>query len=560
MLNPKSPIQNSKSNQKRYKLLSLFIGFPSAFCLLPSAFFLISALVSRPVLGAERLTLSYGLVRRSIPIASLENYARTGKIDDELATYFKYAPKERLPQIREALLTPIPLNAVQVSQFLYTPIGERLLEDLAEVVQGETRSTGLYGIRAALILAAADPEGFTLLNILHKFPSRDISINLVRALQIANSFQNFVDQTQDAIALINKQAQQEAITNPADLISFSRINLLLPGTYQWQKQTITLEDRSRDRRFPVDIYLPQASIPKPVVVISHGLGSDRTSFAYLAERLASYGFVVAVPEHPGSNAQQLQALLSGRSAEITSPREFIDRPLDIKYLLDELSRQSQSNPGWKGRMNLEQVGVVGQSFGGYTALALAGAPINFQELQNNCPPLQDTLNVSLLLQCLTVELAESNKYNLSDPRIKAAIAINPVISTVLGKDSLSQIKIPVMIVSSSADTAAPALPEQILPFTWLTTPNKYLVLVNGGTHFSMIAQSPNDALPLPEQVIGPYPALAQRYVNVLGVAFFQTYVANQPGYLPYLSANYTSIISQPPLPISLVRAIDFNND
>ncbi|MCX7596336.1 MAG: alpha/beta hydrolase [Fischerella sp.] len=560
MLNPQSPIQTFKFNQKRYKLLSLLIGFPSAFCLLPSAFFFIPAFVSRPVLGAERLTLSYGLVKRSIPIASLEIYARTGKIDDELATYFKYAPKGRLPQIREVLLTPIPLNAVQVSQFLYTPIGERLLEDLAEVVQGETRSTGLYGIRAALILAAADPGGFTLLNILRKFPSRDISINLVRALQIANSFQNLVDRTQEAIALINKQAQQEAITNPADLISFSRINLLLPGTYQWQKQTITLEDRSRERRFPADIYLPQVSIARPVVVISHGLGSDRTSFAYLAERLASYGFVVAVPEHPGSNTEQLQALLSGRSAEITNPREFIERPLDIKYLLDELSRQSQSHPGWQGRLNLEQVGVVGQSFGGYTALALAGAPINFQELQNNCPPVQDTFNVSLLLQCLTVELPEFNKYHLSDPRIKAAIAINPVISTVLGKDSLSQIKIPVMIVSSSADTAAPALPEQILPFTWLTTPNKYLVLVNGGTHFSMIARSPNDVLPLPEQVIGPYPALAQRYINVLGVAFFQTYIANQPGYLPYLSANYISIISQPPLPISLVRALDFNND
>jgi len=41
-----------------------------------------------------------------------------------------------------------------------------------------------------------------------------------------------------------------------------------------------------------------------VIVISHGLGSDRTSFEYLATALASY--FAAVPEHPGSNAQQLR--------------------------------------------------------------------------------------------------------------------------------------------------------------------------------------------------------------------------------------------------------------
>ncbi|MBD2434473.1 alpha/beta hydrolase [Fischerella sp. FACHB-380] len=520
---------------------------------------IIPTIIPRPVLGAERLTLSYGLLERSVSVQSLEDYARTGKIDDELAAYFQYAPKERLEQIKQVLLTPIPLNVVQVSQFLYTPIGERLLENLATVIEGETQATGLYGIRAALILAAAEPEGLTLLNVLRKFPSSEVSINLARALQLANLAQSFLNQTQQAIALIQKEANQEATTTLGESIS-NTINLLQPGFYQWQKQSINLNDRSRSRTYPADIYLPQVSQPRPVIVISHGLGSDRTSFVYLAEYLASYGFVVAVPEHPGSNAQQLQALLSGRAANITSPREFIDRPLDVRYLLDELARRSQSEPAFQGRLNLEQVGVIGQSFGGYTALALAGAPINFSQIQQSCPPSRDTLNVSLLLQCLTAELSLSEDYDLSDPRIKAAIAINPINSIVLGKDSLSQIKIPVMIVSSSNDTAAPALPEQIQPFTWLTTANKYLALISGGTHFSTIAESPNSVIPVPEQVIGPNPALAQRYVKFLSLPFFQSYVANQPSYLTYLNADYINRISQQPLPLSLVRSLNLNTD
>lgn len=515
--------------------------------------YLIPVLTTHPALGAERIELSYGILERSIPINSLEAYAKTGKVDDNLAAYTQYISSQELTQLRQILLTPIPLNAVEVSQFLYTPIGERLLKRLGEFIQTESRLSGFYAIRAALILAAADSQGLTLLNVLRKFPSNAISINLARSLNIAQAFQTLVNQTQNAIALINEQSTVKVATIPALTIPWVS-RLQQPGRFSWQKLTITLNDLSRNRTFPADIYLPRTSNPHPVIIISHGLGSDRTSFAYLARHLASYGFVVAVPEHPGSNAQQLQALLEGTAERVTRPREFIDRPLDVKYLLDELTRLSRSNPAFVGRLNLEQIGVVGQSFGGYTALALAGAPINFQQLKKNCPALEDTLNISQLLQCLAVRLPPS-QYNLFDPRVKAVIAINPVNSSIMGQASLSQIKIPVMIVTSSADTIAPALLEQIQPFTWLTTPNKYLVLINGGTHFSTIAQSSNAAIPVPTEVIGPNPALARSYVQALSVPFFQTYVIEQPSYRRYLSADYVNAISQEPLPLSLIKSL-----
>ena len=168
--------------------------------------------------------------------------------------------------------------------------------------------------------------------------------------------------------------------------------------------------------------------------------------------------------------------------------------------------------------------------------------------------MENTLNVSLLLQCLAVNLPNA-QYNLSDPRIKAAIAIDPVVSSIFGQASLSQIKIPVMIVSGSSDTVAPALTEQIEPFTWLTTQNKYLALINGGTHFSTIAESPNAAVTVPTQVIGSSPALARRYVKALSVPFFETYVAQQSSYLPYLSPDYVNTISQQPLPLSLIKSL-----
>ena len=424
---------------------------------------------------------------------------------------------------------------------------------MGKVIQTESRLSGFYAIRAALILSAADSKDFTLLNVLHKFPTSAISINLDQSLALAESLQNLVNQTQNAVAFINQQSLQK-VTTASTLKTIRLMDLGKTGNFNFSKQTITLNDLSRQRRFPADIYLPTTQTPRPIIVISHGLGSDRTSFAYLAEHLASYGFVVAVPEHPGSNSQQIQALLAGIADRVTNPRELINRPLDIKFLLDELTRLSKSNSAFRGRLNLEQVGVVGQSFGGYTALALAGAKINFEQLKADCPALENTLNVSLLLQCLAINLPNA-QYNLSDPRIKAVIAIDPVVSSIFGKASLSQIKIPVMIVSGSSDTVAPALTEQIEPFTWLTTQNKYLVLINGGTHFSTIAESPNAAVPVPTQVIGSSPALARRYVKALSVPFFETYVAEQSSYLPYLSPDYVNTISQQPLPLSLIKSL-----
>ncbi len=525
--------------------------------------------------GAERLKLSFGVVERAISVDSLETYATTGEVNDELAAYFKYLSDSELEEVRQVLVAPIPLGAVVVSQFLYSPIGETLLETLSQVIESgfrnrgkatqkkSRRSSGFYGIRSALILAAVEPKNFTLLNILRKFPSKTISIDLFRSLEIALRLRNIVNRSKRAIKVINEKSREEADTK---VVSNSILSdALQPGNFTYTKKSVSLYDISRNRTFPSDIYLPQTTNSHPVIVISHGLGSDRTSFNYLAKFLASHGFVVAVPEHPGSNAQQLQALLGGIADRVVDPKEFINRPLDVKYLLNYLERLSNSNPAYKGRFNMEQVGVIGQSFGGYTALALAGAQINKAKLEKSCPVNRNNLNLSLLLQCLALRLPQLD-YKLSDPRVKAVVAINPVVSSIYGQQGFSKINIPVTIVAGATDTVAPAYAEQIIPFTWLTNENKYLVLMNGGTHFSTIAESPESSIPLPSSVVGPSPYLARNYTEYLALAMFKSYVANNSNYRRYLSPDYINSLRQDKLFLSVVKELtikqlrSFNRD
>jgi predicted dienelactone hydrolase len=538
---------------------------------------------ARGAIAAERIFVSYNLLSRSIPLASLETYATTGKVDRSLAIYAQYAKPDDLKQLRTILLAQADLSPVAMSQFLYSPQGVVLLKRLGEVIKPESRISGFKAIRAALILAAADPDGLTLLNVLRKFPTRGLWIDVEKSLEIAASLERVVNDTQKAAAAVVQQSiveQQSPAPPGPDLGNFpvGRLgDLRQRGPFDVRRQELTLVDTQRQtgslpvsplqspdsgkerlgRSLPVDIYMPvprRAPGPTryPVIVISHGLGGDRTTFAYLAEHLASYGFGVLVPDHPGSNKQQLKALISGTAQEIAEPAEFINRPLDITFLLNKL----EANPTLSA-LDFQQVGVIGQSFGGYTALAIAGAAINPPQLREDCQPqsLENTLNLSLLLQCQAEKLAAAHP-PLQDARVKAVIAVNPIASSVLGPTGISTIQIPTLIVAGIADTVAPALPEQIAPFTWLTAPSKYLVTLDLGTHFSMLndAQDADNPLDVPPEVIGPSTALARRYMSALSVAFFQTYVANQPAFRTYLNAAYVRTIAEPTMPLHLVRS------
>ncbi len=154
----------------------------------------------RPGFGAERIYLSYGILERSISISSIDAFASTGKVNDELALYASHVSPEQLAQFRRILQTQIPLDVVTVSQFLYTPTGERLLDRLSQVIQTDARQPGFYGLRAALILAAADPTGFTPLKALHQFPTRGIRIDIGQSLAVVDNLQVLVRQTNQAVS------------------------------------------------------------------------------------------------------------------------------------------------------------------------------------------------------------------------------------------------------------------------------------------------------------------------------------------------------------------------
>ena len=521
-------------------------------------------LTATPGLGAERISFFYPPYGEfSLTVDSLEIFAKSGEITDELAFYASRANPQQLAQLRELLQQQFDVTPTLVSQVTYSPIGEELIQSLGSLIRTESRQNGFFALRGALILAAADPEGLTVVNVLRQFPSRTMRLSFTEGLQLVDDLLQVLQKRDEVVAWI-QQAAIASITDDWEQLP----DLRSPGSFTWRRSELILRDQARNRIIPTHIYIPAAtpltspelsSPPFPLIVISHGIASDRSSFAYLAEHLASYGFAVAVLEHPGSNAERIERYLTGLAGPLEA-EEFINRPWDIKFLLDELEYRVKSNSDLQGKLNLEQVGAIGHSFGGYTVLNLAGANINFQQLQQDCGANISAFNLSLFLQCQVTELAAKN-YQLQDDRIKAVLAINPLSSSIFGESEVSQIQVPVMLVASSQDIATPMVSEQVRPFTWLTTPNRYLVLIENATHFSAIAEPTpgNDVLPIPPALLGPNPAPVYDYLKTLNVAFWQTHLLNRPEYASYLQPSYAQYLSQAPLNLSLIKYFSADN-
>lgn len=109
----------------------------------------------------------------------------------------------------------------------------------------------------------------------------------------------------------------------------------------------------------------------PLILFSHGNGGMRSQSTFLCDHLASHGYIVVSPDHTGNASLtvvdgKLITMLSGSREQAAK-----DRPKDISFLIDCMTRfNNGADSRFSGKIDLEQIGVTGHSFGGYTATAV----------------------------------------------------------------------------------------------------------------------------------------------------------------------------------------------
>eukprot|EP00534_Pseudo-nitzschia_fraudulenta_P012963 CAMPEP_0201217002 /NCGR_PEP_ID=MMETSP0851-20130426/189833_1 /ASSEMBLY_ACC=CAM_ASM_000631 /TAXON_ID=183588 /ORGANISM="Pseudo-nitzschia fraudulenta, Strain WWA7" /LENGTH=407 /DNA_ID=CAMNT_0047506633 /DNA_START=371 /DNA_END=1594 /DNA_ORIENTATION=+ len=108
----------------------------------------------------------------------------------------------------------------------------------------------------------------------------------------------------------------------------------------------------------------------PLVVFSHGSGAYRASYSFWTEFLASYGYVVAACDHPGS------ARFTIVDGEVVTPggqrskrlQMEADRPLDLIQIIDGVEENSTGDDLFAS-VDTNNVAITGMSFGGFTTAA-----------------------------------------------------------------------------------------------------------------------------------------------------------------------------------------------
>ncbi|MEK4852076.1 alpha/beta fold hydrolase [Paenibacillus sp. FSL H7-0756] len=124
--------------------------------------------------------------------------------------------------------------------------------------------------------------------------------------------------------------------------------------------------------------LPSTS-PYPVVLLSHGMGTSRVLHASQAENLASYGFIVVTIDHTYSTFATI--FPDGRVTDYTTKMTTVeDRrriatiwTKDVEFVINEIERLNSGaiDSQFKGKIDLNHLGVMGHSFGGATAFNTA---------------------------------------------------------------------------------------------------------------------------------------------------------------------------------------------
>lgn len=223
--------------------------------------------------------------------------------------------------------------------------------------------------------------------------------------------------------------------------------------------------------------------PYPLVVFSHGFSLSPIVYSTLVEHFASRGFVVLAPEHNEGFDGSLPAFWE----------ELIDRPVDISRTIDEAERLTEPGAPLAGMIDMDNVAVVGHSYGGYTALAAAGARFDFAAYTDRCAAL--TADDPLAFFCAPVadeaemamragldEVPSGLWPSLGDPRVTAAISLAGD-AYVFDQRGLAELEVPVMAMGGTVDEGTPYTWGAKLTYDHAGSENKTLVSFPGAGHF-----------------------------------------------------------------------------
>lgn len=218
---------------------------------------------------------------------------------------------------------------------------------------------------------------------------------------------------------------------------------------------------------------PKLTEPAPLIVLNHGSGGSAESMAWIAIELARSGVLVVAADHPAS---------SGGDPGRMSILQVWSQPRDVSRLLDQIL-----DSDWGERIDQQKMVVIGFSLGGATAMSLAGARLQFERFPEFCLNHDDGACRAFQrhFEKLDSDFYSRANSDLSDSRLRAAIAIAPGFSEALTAESLEVMTTPVLMIAGQNDQQLPPQTHIYPMRDWLPSHSIY-VEISEAQHFSFL--------------------------------------------------------------------------
>jgi len=223
--------------------------------------------------------------------------------------------------------------------------------------------------------------------------------------------------------------------------------------------------------------------PYPLVILSPGFAMSASSYGWLAEHLASYGFVVLAAEHDEE-----------MNPETGLWQGAVKRPQEIQAVFAYVDAQTQLGGTLAGLVDAETVAVLGHSYGGYTALAAAGARLDSAGLVAHCEQaVQETHPAAWLCDMLLPHLPEMAELagldalpaelwpGWGDAGVDAVVALAGD-AFFFGGAGLAEIEAPVLAIGGTADTDSPFAWSTEPTFDYVSSPRKIRIALDEAEH------------------------------------------------------------------------------
>ena len=295
-------------------------------------------------------------------------------------------------------------------------------------------------------------------------------------------------------------------------------------------------DSSRTRNVPIRVHYPTDKGKFPLIIISHGAGGDWDTHFALAHHLASHGYIVFCLEHIGSNTKTLKQtirIFKNLNEMIHDGKEVLGRPKDVSFAINQAMIWNQSNEILKTKIDIQNIGVLGHSFGAYTSMVIAGMK-----------PALDWLE------------PRSNYGNglgqeMKDNRVKACVALSPqgIGEPFFLKESFYSLSTPLLGISGTEDKQQGGLPPinryNAFEF-WSETGNNIFVWLSNAHHLDFTSSEGGET----QGVKSKNRKEVQKVVNATTLLFYNQYLKNDTsaktlmntnGIKPYLSGEVNDV-------------------